>query len=131
LRTLPESSPVAGRTIVRVPGAQGQNEAAERFAKLFYGNPVAAAITAYPGGRLLDANEAFVRTFGFERSELLGRTAVSLGIYASPRDREQLVDLVREQGYVRGVEVMCYAKSGAMLHMLMFVERIESDGQPC
>jgi PAS domain S-box-containing protein len=132
LRTLPESNPKsADRSIINAPGAQARNEATEWFAKLFYANPVPAAITAYPNGRLLDANEAFVRTFGFERSELLGRTAVSLGIYASPRDREDLVDLVRKHGFVRGVEVMCYAKSGALLHMLMFVERIELEGQPC
>lgn len=101
------------------------------FAKLFDANPVPASVSSFPDGKLLDVNEAFLRTFGFEREEAIGRSAVSLGIYANPQDRRALVQILNEDGSVSGNEVVTCSKSGSLHHMLMFMERIELDGKPC
>lgn len=64
------------------------SEASEQaFAKLLNANPVPASISSFPDGRFLVVNEAFIRTFGFEREETIGRSAVGLGLYADPQDR--------------------------------------------
>jgi PAS domain S-box-containing protein len=103
----------------------------QAFAKLFDANPVPASISSFPDGKFLLVNQAFIRMFGFEREEAIGRSALSLGLYANPKDRRAIVDIINEKGSVRDMEVMIYSKSGSLLHIFTFVERIELDGKPC
>jgi PAS domain S-box-containing protein len=108
------------------------SEAAEQaFAKLLDANPVPASISSFPDGKLLVVNRAFIRTFGFEREEAVGQTTLSLGLYANPRDRRSIVDIVNEKGSVREYEVMIHSKSGSPVHVMTFAERIELDGMDC
>jgi PAS domain S-box-containing protein len=101
----------------------------QAFAKLFDANPVPASISSFPDGKFLVVNEAFIRMFGFKREEAIGRSALSLGLYANPEDRRAIVDIINEKGSVRDMEVMIYSKSGSVLHIFTFVERIELDGK--
>jgi PAS domain S-box-containing protein len=108
------------------------SEASKRaFAKLFDANPVPASISSSPDGKFLVVNEAFIRMFGFEREEAIGQSAVGLGLYANPQDRRTIVDIINAKGSVRDLEVMARSKSGSLLHIFTFVERIELDGKPC
>jgi PAS domain S-box-containing protein len=103
----------------------------QAFAKLFDANPVPASISSFPDGKFLLVNQAFTRMFGFARDEAIGRSALGLGLYANPQDRGAIVDIINEKGSVRDKEVMIYSKSGSLLHIFTFVERIELDGAPC
>ena len=110
----------------------GLSEASEQaFAKLLDANPVPASISSFPDGKLLVVNRAFIRTFGFERDEAIGQTAVSLGLYANPQDRRSIVDIVNEKGSVREYEVMIHSKSGSPVHVMTFAERIDLDDRAC
>jgi PAS domain S-box-containing protein len=108
------------------------SEASEQaFAKLLDANPVPASISSFPDGKFLVVNRAFIRTFGFEREEAIGQSAVSLGLYANPQDRRTIVDIVNEEGSVRDYEVMIYSKRGSPVHVMTFAEHIELDGKAC
>jgi len=110
----------------------GLSEASEQaFAKLLDANPVPASISSFPDGKLLVVNRAFIRTFGFERDEAIGQTALTLGLYANPQDRGTIVDIVDEKGSVRDYEVMIHSKSGSPVHVMTFAERIDLDGRAC
>jgi len=108
-----------------------EREGDHRFATLFDAIPVAASISSFPDGSILDVNEVFLRTFGFERNEVIGRTALDLGLYMYPEERQALVATLQEKGSVRRQEVRVLAKDGSLLHMLMYMERIELDAKPC
>jgi PAS domain S-box-containing protein len=103
----------------------------QAFAKLLDANPVPASISSFPDGKLLVVNRAFIRTFGFERDEAIGQTALSLGLYANPQDRGTIVDIVDENGSVRDYEVMIRSKSGSPVYVMTFAERIDLDGMAC
>src|SRR5262249_46817533 len=47
----------------------------ERFSSAFRASPVAIAISKLPEGKLLDVNASFVKLFGFDRFEAVGKTA--------------------------------------------------------
>src|SRR5207249_8806601 len=61
-----------------------------KFAKAFNANPSGMAITSLEG-RVVDVNEAFLRTLGYKRDEALGRTTVELGVRRSADERTRAI----------------------------------------
>ncbi|MBK8001634.1 MAG: PAS domain S-box protein [Verrucomicrobia bacterium] len=106
-------------------------ESEERFAKAFRANPAIIAISTYPEGKYVDVNEAFTESLGFTRAEILGRTALELGVWSVPSQRQAITKAVGERRLVRGVECQLRAKSGDILTVLASVELIELSGQQC
>src|SRR4051812_46329980 len=62
----------------------------ERFSSAFRASPVAIAISKMPRGELLDVNTSFVKLFGYEHSETVGRTADDLDLWANMEDQLRL-----------------------------------------
>src|SRR4029077_8699265 len=50
----------------------------ERFSKAFRNNPLAISISTEAEGRYLDVNNAFLNLLGYQRTEVIGRTAAEL-----------------------------------------------------
>jgi PAS domain S-box-containing protein len=59
-------------------------EAEEVFEALFRNSPAALMMTAYPGEGISDINRAHARMFGHSREDIVGRTALELGLWARP-----------------------------------------------
>ena len=83
------------------------------FSKIFHANPVPATLTT-PDGCFIDVNETFLRTFGFERDEVIGKTAVDLELYQNPEDFNSLRESLENDGPVRGVEIRARTRSGCV-----------------
>lgn len=105
------------------------NPSEDWFSKIFHANPVPATLTTHPDGRVIDVNETFLRTFGFERDEVIGKTASELNLYEDIEDLRSLRRSLEEAGSVRGVEVKGRTRSGEPLQLLMFLDNLELDGQ--
>ncbi|MEP6506661.1 MAG: PAS domain-containing protein [Gemmatimonadales bacterium] len=110
------------------------NPAAERrdedwFSKVFHANPVPASLTTFPGGAFIDVNETFLRTFEYDRDEVVGKTAADIGLFDNPDDAPRLRQILQEEGSVRGVEVNVRTRTGTALQLLMFLDTIELGGQ--
>jgi PAS domain S-box-containing protein len=103
----------------------------ERFAKAFQANPSAMVITERDSGRVVDANEGYLKLFGFSREEVIGRTAAELKITASPVEREKPMQILSEQGKVQNYATMLRLKSGEIRYVLASQERIELEGRTC
>lgn len=85
----------------------------EKFANLFRLSPDAIALFRHADRRIVDVNEAFLRLFGFERAEVLGRTSLELGLYKDANVRARLHDLADRQETLRDFEVALRAKDGS------------------
>ncbi len=75
-----------------------------RFSIAFNANPMSSTISTLDG-RFLDANEQFLRTAGYSREEVVGRTANELGLWRRPQDRDRADAAVARGGHgprVRG-----------------------------
>jgi two-component system, cell cycle sensor histidine kinase and response regulator CckA len=113
----------------RAEAALRQSE--ERFSSAFRVSPVAIGISSLTDGRYIDVNESFLRLFGFQSHEVIGRTAVELGFWADPEDRVKFEGLLRQRQSVCGAECKLRVKSGATRTTLLFVEPIDLGVVPC
>ncbi len=97
----------------RKKGERALAQSQERFAKIFRSSPDPISISTLEEGRYLDVNEAYERVFGYARGEVLGRSALDIGIWANPEQRTLWVNLLKGRGGVRDLPVELLTRSGA------------------
>jgi two-component system cell cycle sensor histidine kinase/response regulator CckA len=103
----------------------------EKFSKAFRAGPDAIVISTLDDGRILDVNYNFIRMTGFARGESVGRTSTDLGIWLNPKERDQMVAIVKRDGEVRDLEVRFSVKSGEVRAFLLSAHTIELEGMMC
>ena len=106
-------------------------ESEKKFAAAFQTAPTLLAITKIGDGRIKDVNDAFVRTFGYSRDELLGQSTLELGLWASPLDRTKMIEESAENHGSQLSEVTVRTKTGKELQMLMAGRKINIKGEQC
>jgi len=104
-------------------------ESEELFSKIFYTSPVPTSLTTLSGGRFLNVNDIFLHMLGYRREEVIGHTAIELQWWANPADREKLLEMLREHGTVKGLDVKLRSKSGEIRETLASIELIELAGE--
>jgi PAS domain S-box-containing protein len=78
----------------------------EKFAKLFRYAPSLMIVSSnLKDGRLIEVNEAFEKTFDYRREEVIGRSAIDLGIWSDPGDRVRVIKKIQKEGAVRDWEM--------------------------
>ena len=106
-------------------------ESEELFSKAFHSSPVPLIITRLSDGCFLNANDAFLRAFEYERVDVVGQSVVSLNIYVNPEDRKRLISTLQDLGTVQEYESRARTKSGRILDLLVFVEPVILKGEQC
>ncbi|HEY9805701.1 MAG TPA: MHYT domain-containing protein, partial [Candidatus Obscuribacterales bacterium] len=101
----------------------------EQFAKAFHSNPVASCITTVSEGRFVDANSSFLQLFGYERTELIGRTSTELQIWGRQADRDRIIRMLRQERSARMVDAPFQTRSGEVREGLCSFEMIEVRGE--
>jgi PAS domain S-box-containing protein len=123
------------RAPVRSTGARQANvvdpSRDEFFAEAFRLSPHPIGITELETGLCLEINDACLRTFGFRREEVIGRTTLTLRIWPNAQDRARLVDRLRSQGNVTNLEVSMRARHGALRQFLISASVMTLRGKPC
>ena len=100
----------------------------EKFSKVFYLNPSACGLSDSVTHKYIEVNEAFYTLFGFDKSEVIGKTAMELGILSIEKFNEIAilinsgVNLGNENVY--NLEVDLKTKNGDTKHVLMSAENI-------
>ncbi len=103
----------------------------EKFSKAFMASPDSICITQLSDDTFIDVNDAFVRTFGYDRSEVIGRTAVALNLWTSFKERERLLKALMTEGSVRNAPYFFRRKSGEIRTGLVSMERIRIGDSEC
>ncbi|XHH09673.1 MAG: PAS domain S-box protein [Candidatus Bathyarchaeia archaeon] len=80
-------------------------ESEEKFSAAFYSSGAALAISRLHDGLILDVNEYFLKTFGYKREEVIGKTVKELNLYADLTDRQTIVNLTLKNQQVINQEV--------------------------
>ncbi|MEO1148714.1 MAG: PAS domain S-box protein [Cyanobacteria bacterium J06638_22] len=115
--------------IVRDITARKQSEAAlrlseEKFSKTFRSSPTPMTIATLMDGCLIEVNDGFCRTFGYEPDELLGQSVYDLNLWVYPQQREEMVRILQEQGAVRDMEYQFRYRDGSIRTALFAAEII-------
>ena len=102
----------------------------ERFSKAFYRTPLPGIISRLDGSAIIDVNDSFVRTFGYRRDELVGKTPREVNILQPFDRRSDLLAPLAKGEEVRGVEAVLRTKSGELRTGLLWSERVDMAAEP-
>jgi len=102
----------------------------ERLATVFNKAPFPISLRRERDGTLYDVNEAWIETFGFARTEAIGKTPAELGINHDPDEEVRLHAALQEKGFVRGAEMTGYrTRTNLEPVFLANLEMIEFGGE--
>lgn len=103
-------------------------ETKQRFEKIFNSSPLGISITSWHEGMVINANDAWLKLFGFERDEALRRTARELNLYVDPSRRRQLLKIILQHGRLQNFEIQHRRKNGELVDVVISAEPIEIHG---
>jgi PAS domain S-box-containing protein len=131
LRLVDRATHLASIAVERHQTEEGLRESERRFSTAFYSSPACMTIHRFGDGRFLYVNDTFVRMFGYSRAEVVGQTALGLGLWADPSHRVELLRLLNEHGTARDFDAKARTKSGEVLDLLVWMARIQILGEEC
>jgi len=103
----------------------------EKFSKTFRSTPLPITISTVTDGRYIDVNEAFSNIMGYEREQVIGRTALDLNIWADANDRKQMIEQLNVEGHLHSFETQFVTRGGGSRMVLISAEIIKLDGAEC
>ncbi len=106
-----------------------QQEALQKFNKIFNNNPALMAISRLPERVISDVNQAFLAKTEFSKDEIIGKTSKELGLFYQPEKQKKVADELEKNGFIHDLELNLKTKSGKILNGLFSGEIIESQGK--
>jgi PAS domain S-box-containing protein len=101
----------------------------EKFYTAFHSSPDAIVISRMSDGKFIEVNDGFVQMSGYSREEALSNSALQLGIWANPQDREAVIAALRENRRFQDFEYDFLTKSGPVRNCLVSGEIIQLDNE--
>jgi PAS domain S-box-containing protein len=105
-------------------------ESEHKFATVFQSNPVALTLVSATDGVFVEVNNAFLIHTGYAREEIIGKTSEELGIFTDNDEYAQMVSHLKNQGYLRGMELRCRIKTGEIRTCRFSSSIIRMGGKP-
>ncbi len=91
-------------------------------------SPDLIALSEVPSGRFVMVNPSFTRLLGYPSVEVVGRTALELGVWRSPTERDRLAQMVGEKGVLREMLIELVARDGHLVPLMVTGAQLHSDG---
>ncbi len=106
-------------------------ESEQRVSQILQASPLPMLVTEFERGTCLEINLAWERSFERARADVLGRTAVELGMWRDESLRHAFKQQFSDQGRVEGFEVRHELPGGGVRTLLLSSERFSYGGQAC
>jgi len=103
----------------RKQAEEAVRESEARFSTIFRVNPVGVVLIRVSDNKFVNVNNAFSNIFGFTQNEILGRTAIELGIWHNPQDRQRMFSELRSNGLLGQFEGKFIRKSGEEIDLVV------------
>jgi PAS domain S-box-containing protein len=113
-----------GRDITRI------RELQERFELAFKASPAAIALTSVDNAVFLDVNPKYREMFGWQRDELIGRSAIDIGLWPTPEARAAWLGELETHGGLRDYQTEWRHRNGTMLSVSISSEQISLGNRP-
>ena len=106
-------------------------ESSDKYRAVFDTSPDAIAITRLDDGRVIEANEAGLRTLNMAREQVIGASAAAPDIWADPAERQTLIARLKNERVITGAFARLMRSDGVPVEVSLSCARIELDGIPC
>ncbi|MBK7632399.1 MAG: PAS domain S-box protein [Ignavibacteriales bacterium] len=100
-------------------------ESNEKFSKIFLHSSDSISLTHLSTGKLTEINGGFEKIFGYSRSEVIGKTTFELKLWADSSDRVRMIELLKQNGYIKNFEAIGNQKNGKQITALLSGEILE------
>ncbi len=106
-----------------------EQEAQQRFERLFRNNPALMALSTFPDHHIIDVNNAFLKVLEYSREEVIGKTALEIGLFPQTEQRAAAASRLQADQRITDLELQVRRKDGEILHGLFSSEMISSQGR--
>ena len=113
----------------RARAEEALRESEEKFSAAFRASPIALVIATLDG-KYVEMNQSFCELLGYSREELLGKTAVEIGIFNAETRQEWAKAVERAGGVMTNVEFNFRLRNGISRTTLFSAETITFHGVP-
>ena len=96
----------------------------EKFNKVFHASPSIVGLSDLETGEFYEVNRTFCEVLGFKQSEVIHRKSTDL-LKMDPVFRKEVIQKLKDQGYVRNEEGIIYTSDATPLNVLLSAEIIE------
>ncbi len=103
----------------------------ERYRTIFHGGANAVGIMRASDNTYIDVNQAFLTLTGYERSEVIGRKADELHLWADPVLRNAELDRLKRVNSVQEFTAQFQKKNGEFIWGVLTASITEIDGERC
>lgn len=107
------------------------SQSGDLFSVFFRTCPDYCSISTLDEGVMLEVNDAFVRTTGWSREEVIGRSVYDFGLWPNPDDRRQLVARVRAEGHIQVDRVVLATRAGGLIECTATMFPYTLQGREC
>ncbi|HEX7556059.1 MAG TPA: PAS domain S-box protein, partial [Leptolinea sp.] len=104
-------------------------ESEEKFRLSFMTGLDAFYIARLEEGQFIETNQVFEDVFGYARDEIIGKTAIQLGIYQNPADRAKLFSELGAKGYIKDLEIKAKKKNGEIITISLSINLVLINNQ--
>lgn len=103
----------------------------ELFVKLFYESPIGIVISRLDTGEIVDCNKTYAELINYNKSEVVGKTAVQLNILSSVSQRDEIVRGAKNHGTVKDIEVQLKPKDRQPVWVSISMQSIQIKDENC
>jgi PAS domain S-box-containing protein len=113
----------------RIKAEMALQESEEKFSAAFNFSGAAIAVTRLNDGLFVEVNDCFLKTFGYNREEVIGKTTMLLGLYVDMNERQKIIDLTLNNQSVINREVKFVRKDKKVITGLFSTKIINVKGK--
>jgi two-component system cell cycle sensor histidine kinase/response regulator CckA len=111
----------------RKKAEEALKQSEERFKAIAETTPLGIGISRIPDSDFLYVNASYEKAFGYKEGELLHKKAHD--VFWDKKDREQMLKILKKNGYVTNLETRLKRKDGSMFWGIISARLIDFDGK--
>lgn len=112
----------------RKQAEQALRDSEERFRLAFITSPDSVNINRLSDGLFVNINEGFTALTGYTWEDVQGKTSLDVDLWYDPSDRPRLIEMLKQDGYVKNYEAKFKFKNGVVHTGLMSARVISLNG---
>ncbi|MBL9215898.1 MAG: PAS domain S-box protein [Opitutaceae bacterium] len=98
------------------------------FLAAFHQSPAMQSVVRATDGLIVEVNDTFLKTFGFTRERIIGRSPLELKFWVDPEQQRAWKQELETRGFVSQYEVRMYGADGRILTVLLSTHPVDIGG---